>query len=90
MDNYPERCLCGDCATCGRRHDDDPERIERRAAELLDDDEWRNDHIIDLVAEHHHLLLAALDEAGSCWDALTEIQRLLEACAVRCAENELS
>ena len=89
MDNYPERCYCGDCPDCGRRYDDDPERTERRAAELLEDDDWRQEHIIDLVAEHRQLLLDALDESGACWDALAEIQRLLEALAMRCAENEV-
>lgn len=87
MDNYPERCLCGDCPDCGRRYDEDPERIERKAEELMGDDDWRQDHLADIAADHPHLILAAIDESGKCWDAVTELQRLLKACALRCAEE---
>ena len=88
MDNSPERCLCGDCATCGRLYDPTP-RIERKAEALLDSQEWRHEQLADLAADHPHLILAAVDESGKCWDALTELERLLEARAMRCAEDEV-
>lgn len=86
MDMPTERCLCGDCATCGRLYDPVP-RIEQRAEALLNNDEWRKEQLADIAADHPHLILAAIDESGKCWDAVTELQRLLKACALRCAEE---
>lgn len=83
---YPERCLCGDCTDCGRLYDP-AQRIQRKVEELLDSREWRQEHLADLAADHPHLILEAVDEGGKCWDAVTELQRLLEACALRCAEE---
>ena len=100
-----ERCMCGatDCPDCGPAQGYRVERdamgrhfnpgtaelVREQADSLLESGEWRQSNLVDIAADHPNLLLAIIDEGGKCWDASTELERLLEQRAMHCAEMEV-